>query len=918
MYRWSMRHPWLTMVLAGAVTLAAAGGWWRLTLRTDGHALVPLDAPAVARDAEIRERHGLADMIVVMIAANHPDGVFNPRTLALVQRLSRRIAEGVDGRPLSVSSLDTERTDRVYTGTLNFRPFLDPLPTTPEELDRLRADLRAVQLYDGVLVSRDAMHTCILVDQPDWLGREETIAFLHRAVAEQGDVPERIDVIGAPVAESLLGSHVLADLGVPQRWLGNYPAVERDAGASGWPRSVYEWRIALARHLGLVPIALALMAAVFLFVFRSPAAAVLPLMEVGAALVFVFGVMGWVGEPIYLTTTILPIILTAAGVTDEIHIFNRYRRLLRERIGEDHVDVLTATMGELYGPVIKSGVTTAVGFLSFALSPMRPVSTFGLYTALGLLFCLVWSVTVIPAQLRWLGRRGVLPLKARSEDRIAWNSTGDARLQICEGRLVRLARFVLRRRWGVMMMVFVLCAAAPLGIRRLVVQDSWIDGFSPESTFRRSTELFNDQFLGAHLLHLCIETSQAPIAGEIMAQAVDHQQLTFSREVLPDATGLEGWWITLERTGSKEGGVERAARRWTSRIESVTRVDDGWALPFARSAGSPRFVMQLAESDPLAFRLSPRPFLHPQVIARLDALASFVREKENYAVGGVLGYADYVKTANYLVMARKADERRVPDDVTRVERLWTYYRNLRGATRARQAVDDEFGSAIVTVFLRNANFVDTAGLMRDIREYEALHLTPHGLRISFAGDVAVSQTLIDAIVSTQLRSLFGSIIGTFLVMTLFGRTIGWGLYSVIPCAFAVMMNTALMGWLGWPLGVATSMFAAMTVGIGDDFAIHLLERCRLARRSGLDLDEAIAAGVNITGSAIVIDGLAVALGFGVLVFSLVPANAWLGGLVVLSLLNCLLATLVIMPALLRLLPPKGLRSGSMTIPSTEP
>ena len=36
-----------------------------------------------------------------------------------------------------------------------------------------------------------------------------------------------------------------------------------------------------------------------------------------------------------------------------------------------------------------------------------------------------------------------------------------------------------------------------------------------------------------------------------------------------------------------------------------------------------------------------------------------------------------------------------------------------------------------------------------------------------------------------------------------------------------------MGWLGTPLGVATSMFASMSVGIGVDYAIHLLDRYRL-------------------------------------------------------------------------------------------
>jgi predicted RND superfamily exporter protein len=111
-----------------------------------------------------------------------------------------------------------------------------------------------------------------------------------------------------------------------------------------------------------------------------------------------------------------------------------------------------------------------------------------------------------------------------------------------------------------------------------------------------------------------------------------------------------------------------------------------------------------------------------------------------------------------------------------------------------------------------------------------------------------------------------------------------------------------------PLGVATSMFAGMTLGIGVDFAIHLLERYRLARRRGLALEAALTDAVTATGPAIVIDALGVALGFGILTLSQVPANARLGGLVMLSIAGCLVATLVVLPALLRIWQPWAARA----------
>ncbi|MHC4611672.1 MAG: hypothetical protein ACYS7M_15125, partial [Planctomycetota bacterium] len=57
--------------------------------------------------------------------------------------------------------------------------------------------------------------------------------------------------------------------------------------------------------------------------------------------------------------------------------------------------------------------------------------------------------------------------------------------------------------------------------------------------------------------------------------------------------------------------------------------------------------------------------------------------------------------------------------------------------------------------------------------------------------------------------------------------------------------------------------------------------------------------VSITGPAVLVDALGVALGFGVMTLSQVPANARLGALLVMSIVGCLTVTLLLLPALLR-------------------
>src|SRR5437016_10504405 len=195
--------------------------------------------------------------------------------------------------------------------------------------------------------------------------------------------------------------------------------------------------------------------------------------------------------------------------------------------------------------------------------------------------------------------------------------------------------------------------------------------------------------------------------------------------------------------------------------------------------------------------------------------------------------------------------------------------------------------------------------MEDIRGYERAHLTAQNIRLGFAGDVAVSQSLIRGIVTTQLQSLFWSLVGIYAVTALLGRSLRWGIYCVIPSTLAVLINFAVMGWLNIPLGVATSMFAGMTLGIGVDFAIHVLEGFGLARAGGLAPEAALAESMARTGPAVVINTLAIALGFGVLTLSQVPANSRLGTLTILGIVNCLSASLLLLPVLLHWWPLRG-------------
>ncbi|HEY2951450.1 MAG TPA: MMPL family transporter [Verrucomicrobiae bacterium] len=991
--RYSIHHPRRIVLLAVLFTLGIAPGLMRLKLRTDGHALVDRNAPEVRYDQSIRDQFGVQDQIVVLIRANHPDGIFNPVTLNLVGELTTefQLINGV--RAANVISLATEHGFRTRPGTLIFQTFLETPRQTPQQLEELRDDLRRIELYTGTIVSYDYKSTAILIGAPPGLDRTKLYQTILDVIAAKGKLPDDLAVTGAPVAEALLGIHILEDLGVPRAWLGTSTRAPTETSRWKWPSSFYELRLLIARRIGLVPVAMALMALIFFLSFRTLAATFLPMLEVGASLIFIFGFMGYTHVPVYLTIAVVPVLLTAMAVTDEIHIFSRYFASLRERPEANHIELVRTTMEEMCCPVVNTSLTTAIGFVSFAFSPLRPVQAFGIFTGIGVMFCLVWSLSVMPALLvlidpKWfrpaawrrayvLGAQTALPAHELHPLTPSLSPTGgegarragEGAAPVVQGRSARrksghslpvknqrgegqptadtpanlqarrpsspqpsplseggegadtdslkayrrapspagaesslfgsLGTWVVRYRYLVLVVTAVMIALTPFGLRRLVIQDSWIDGFDPDSDFSRTTRLVNEQYRGIHLLYVSLD------AGKVWRGTMPAGNVTLIRSVLTAdaATNAQEWagcWLNVSLEAPPIDGSTNAVvlHAWRSTIESATVVGNELILRTQYRDEKASFWTALPQVKTVHYDIISQPHLQPELLRTIAELDRYIEDRRQYKVGSVLSPADYVATTRFMVRPNEPGSRRMPADAIEAKLMFDYYRIVRGPEQLRQMVDTNYARSLLAVFLKEANFVDTAKLMRDIRAYERERLAPKGIKLGFAGDTAVSQSLIQSIVTTQLQSLLGSLLGILAVTSLLGRSLRWGIYCVVPSALAVLINFAVMGWFGIPLGVATSMFAGMTLGIGVDFAIHLLEGFGFARARGLSPEAALRESMARTGPAVLINTLAVSLGFGVLAISQVPANARLGELTILGLVDCLVASLALLPVLL--------------------
>ena len=113
-----------------------------------------------------------------------------------------------------------------------------------------------------------------------------------------------------------------------------------------------------------------------------------------------------------------------------------------------------------------------------------------------------------------------------------------------------------------------------------------------------------------------------------------------------------------------------------------------------------------------------------------------------------------------------------------------------------------------------------------------------------------------------------------------------------------------MATVGIDVGIGTSMFASIAIGLGVDFAIHTIDRIRTLYKDGPDDDSIMLELFPSTGRALFFNLLALGGGFGALMVSDVVPLARFGLIIAIAVGTAFLFSLTFLPALILLLKPK--------------
>jgi hydrophobe/amphiphile efflux-3 (HAE3) family protein len=117
-------------------------------------------------------------------------------------------------------------------------------------------------------------------------------------------------------------------------------------------------------------------------------------------------------------------------------------------------------------------------------------------------------------------------------------------------------------------------------------------------------------------------------------------------------------------------------------------------------------------------------------------------------------------------------------------------------------------------------------------------------------------------------------------------------------ASAALMVTGAMYVLGIPWNPLTVTMSSMALGVGIDYGIHVYERFEEEALAGASSVEAVVTSLEKLARPVLGSSITTMAGFGVLVLSRFPVLSNFGKTVVLVILTSLVATFVILPAVL--------------------
>ena len=931
------------LIIAFCVIITGLLGFFIKDLQIDNsiRQFLPQKDASYTRLSETEEQFG--SMMVIGVSMEARNGtILTPEYIDVVRHITDRAleAEGVS----DVDSLTHIDYVCESDGAISASQLIpDSYTGSAEDIDQLEGRLIEWEsMYNRVIVNDDMTGTQLQVTLAPYSREAE----VERAAALgtkkiRSEAEEEEDVLNAITA---IVNEETAGHNVDVKIYGN-PVVMQNSRV-----------FMLADLTRLIPLVIVVVLLSLYFSFKTMDGTLLPLITVVMATTWTMGLMALCKVTFTLVSSVIPVALIAVGSAYGIHVLTHYYVALDMTEGEltkeKYTEAVFNGLHEVMGAVFLAGITTVIGFISLISSPIAPLHSFAVFTAVGVTISLLLAITFIPAILLLKNPQKVqasrnkkhnisekLAAKLEHARRLRGGKSADE----AEGEtLYQIYHFFCGSKPRLYLSIIVMVGLSVLGLRLLHIDTALVNYFPESCDMRQDINYIDKQFAGTNSLYLNVKgPEKGSLTNPEILKAVDDMQ-KYLEEEYPDIGKIVSFTEFIKRINqvwhvpATDGAMACEGGSDAAMIEANTANTDGFD-DFGDFGGFDEFGddsfgddsfesdtfgdfgdSEFADAETTTFDVSNWDDPNTAYAADLEQQVTVedvigMINKAYVAAGGkTASLEDIVNELQKSVNYNGTAYYEIPYDAAKypvasreeLAGVVQGYLTLLSGSLDR-FVDDDMNPQImrITVQLRNHSTQTTGDIIAAAQKYAESHF-PEGYTLEATGTAEMEYTMTKMIVSSQLTSLVISLLCVFIIIAVAFKS-GWaGLLGAVPLALAIILNYMVMGFAGINLDLVTSIIASVAVGVGIDYTIHFLTTYKEERAKTDDLDTVTRMTFRKSGHGIVTNAIAVGFGFLVLCFSKFVVLRYIGILVAIVMFTSSFLAMTVIPGFLNMYAPK--------------
>ncbi len=893
------------LILIISLTIFSIFGISKLKVQGDILKALPPDEPYIKIFNKIGEEFE-GNLIGMIILKGEPD-IFNEKTFKKIQQLTEEYKkiEGVSGVTSLADIMDIKKIEGgIEVGKLLPANYI---PKTKEEFDSLRKYIMSKDRFKGVIVSEDGKYASIII-RFSQEGDKEKTALKIREITEKIKEDFEVYYSGIPLVVIFVNEMIRKEI------------------------------------TRLIPFSTVIIAFILFLGFGNLEGVILPILVVLISILWTLGIMGFLNIPLSIVSNILPVILLVVGSAYGIHLLNKYRELGNER------NKIKEGIKEIWVPIFMAAITTFFGFISLIYTQLDVIRKFGIFSAIGVLFALILTLTFIPVILSF---KKAIPStnKDLTFPPTSW--------------LILFSKLIVTLRDKIIKISIILIFLSIVGILKITREVDMISYFPEKNPVRLSAELVRKEFGGYASSYIVFEADNIknPLILKLMKYAGDklktspylhnpqsiadliaemNELVTGFRSIPESEEKINNLYFLLEgepqldmiikKDGKKaliqvvsELGRTKINREISEEIEKIVKKIDGKYL--------------IVEENNLNFYEKEKVFkeyvnFYTKMICDVfeikdsskiyGLLYSFLNEENHKKSFEALAFKkldEYFKSEEaYIKIEDKKLREKIIKEILKNKDIEN---TLKKYIKNNEEEIEETSSELKEILkeTKRENFVNSVNLNGKIKDYiyeftGDRWIIPYkkefenkgeivSFKIYHAGVPQIYTKLDENLLKSQLQSLLMVLILVFIFVSIEWKSIIGGLISILPISFTILLYFGLLGFLKFPLDAASVMIAPIIIGIGIDYAIHVISRIKIEIKKE-SYENAFENLLKTTGKAVLINAFSVGFGFLVLIFAdLLPIKRF-GFLTFITMIISSLSSLILIPIFISTKKPKFL------------